>query len=169
MRPSAVAWLWSASLAFGAATVACFDLFHSTADLLTECAIDAATPGCLTGGKDFCEWTSIEARKHAEHACAWLGACETPMGKNAFGSCVFQGLLAFDCAANPNHRVKGRARELWGCLSLAQSCDDVDACVFAVPPRGLCQSTGDYASCAAPQSDVHIECHDAGAMPYGRT
>src|SRR5580700_933274 len=105
--------LAAGSIAFCAALVACFDLFHSTVDVLTLCTIDAQAPGCnessdanveSSTSSDFCAWTSGEALSHARHACAWLGACETPMGRNAFGTCMFQALLTYDCSANPNHR-----------------------------------------------------------------
>jgi hypothetical protein len=178
MRARAIGTLSIMPLAFGAAMVACFDLFHSTRDVLTACEIDAATPACRTAGTpdarvpeagaaDLCSWSTVDARRRAEHACAWLGACETPMGKNAFGSCMFRGLMAFDCAANPNHRVKGRSRDLWECLSLAHSCRDVDACVFADATQVLCQSAGNYTACAPSKNDeVRVECQDAGVMPY---
>ena len=35
-----------ALLAWGAALVACFDLFHSTSDIETACALDASRDGC---------------------------------------------------------------------------------------------------------------------------
>jgi len=180
MRASAVATIGVVSLASGVALIACFDLFHSTGDVLTACEIDATARGCATARKldataieggvpDFCSWTPDQARQHAQHACAWLGACETPMGKNAFGSCMFRGLLAFDCAANPNRRVKGKTRDLWGCLALAQTCRDVDGCVFPSAPPEQCQSVGGYTACASSKNgDVRIECEDGGAMPYSK-
>jgi hypothetical protein len=181
MRAPAVLALAVGSLASGAAVIACFDLFHSTGDLVTACEIDATTAGCVAARKpdamameggvtDFCAWTSDQARQHAQHACAWLGACETPMGKNAFGSCMLRGLLAFDCAANPNHRARGKTRDLWGCLALAQTCRDVDACVFPNAPPGVCPGVGDYTTCANPRNgDVRVECQDGGgAMPYSK-
>src|SRR5579862_5540965 len=95
-RPRAVV---AAGVSAGAAgclwLLACSDLFHSTTDLLTACQLDAQTPGCSaetgadanpeanTGVTDFCaSFTPAEARLHAQNACAWLGACETPMGDN---------------------------------------------------------------------------------------
>lgn len=167
--------LLSLGLASGGATVACFDLFHSTSDLLSACQLDASTPACgppsTDAGLDFCAWSSIEAGQHAQHACAWLGACETPMGRNAFGSCMFEALLAFDCAANPNHRVAVKTHDLWECLVRVKSCADVDACVF---PRGTqdCASAGDYTACGTAEGgtvnnfDVRLECTDGGSQPY---
>src|ERR1700760_2638033 len=97
----------------GAGLVACLDLFHSTHDIETACEIDAARPGCprpravVDAGTDFCAWTREEADTNARSACSWLGACETPLGNNAFGPCYFRALMAFDCEANPNHPVRG--------------------------------------------------------------
>lgn len=181
MKRAGAAWLAIASACVGVTTGACLDLFHSTADVLTACELDAAATGCRTasatdaraadaGGVEFCAWTPTEARQHAEHACAWLGACETPMGQNAFGSCMIQATLAYDCAANPNHRVKGATHDLWACLSSAQSCGDVDACVFPAGPLA-CQTPGEYTGCGAPGGAaaaraVRIECADGGVRPY---
>jgi len=179
MRPGIAVVLSIASAASGVGLVACFDLFHSTGDVKTACEIDPATPGCpatsgldasSSGGTDFCAWPADVVRQHAEHACAWLGACETPLGRNAFGSCMFEALLAYDCAANPGHRSKGKAHALWDCLWRAQGCADVDACVFPKGTQG-CESPGDYTACASASSptannfDVRIECVDGGTQP----
>jgi hypothetical protein len=116
----------------GGALVACFDLFHSTADVLTACELDAAHPGCAPAKveTDFCSLTHNEAETHARDACLWLGACASPAGNNAFGACYFRALMAFDCAANPNHRPQREAKDLWDCLDQVHSCADVDACIF---------------------------------------
>jgi hypothetical protein len=164
-----------ATVCVGAGLVACFDLFHSTSDIRTACQIDAQTPGCqgaspdggAEAGIDFCAWSSPEARQNAQHACAWLGACETPMGRNAFGSCLFEALLAYDCAANPDHPARGKTHDLWACLSTAQTCANVDACVF---PRGPqpCENGGDYTACGTASGptgdndDVRVECNNGG-------
>jgi hypothetical protein len=175
----AVTTLSVVSAALVASLGACFDLFHSTSDLLTACEIDAqacAADGGIedatrsdAGGTDFCMWKSSLALEHARHACAWLGACETPMGGNAFGPCMFQALLAYDCEANPNHRVKGRAHELWDCLRSVTSCSEVDACVFPNGPQ-KCGSAGEYTACSAAggamatNAAVRIACLDGGAQ-----
>lgn len=167
-RPALLLAATTAGLVVG--LLACFDLFHSTGDVLTACQLDAQTPGCGDGGVDFCSWTPPEARQNAQRACAWLGACETPMGRNAFGPCMFQALLAYDCAANPDHRVEGTAHDLWACLSKVQTCADVDTCVF---PHGVqvCKTAGDYLQCgtgADPTSnnyDVRLECDDGDGSP----
>lgn len=115
------------SLFAGGALVACFDVFHSTSDVLTACESDPTRPGCGPVARDaqatadvetdFCAWSPHEAQEHALHACTWLGACETPMGNNAFGPCYFRALLAYDCAANPNHRARHAAHGLWTACS----------------------------------------------------
>ncbi len=153
------------SLSSGALLAACFDLLHSTADLRTACEIDAAHPGCSSESTeaDFCAWTSSEARQHAVHACAWLGACETPMGRNALGPCMFQALLAYDCASNPNHPVELEAHRLWDCLQRAGSCVDVDACISQQSGPRVCKSAGDYTGCTG---DLRVLCADGGSEPY---
>jgi hypothetical protein len=134
------------------ALAACVDLFHDTSDLRTTCEIDPHAAACPDA--DFCALAPDEARQQAAHACAWLGACETPMGRNAFGDCMFEGLLAFDCAANPGHRSRGKAREIWSCLRRARSCDDVDACVFA-GQKTVCPEAGVFEGC---EGDVRFAC-----------
>jgi hypothetical protein len=151
------------ALLLGGALVACFDLFHSTSDVLTACELDAARDGCrLDAGvdagpgeaavdagveTDFCAWTPVEARQHALHACAWLGACETPLGNNAFGPCYFRALMAYDCAANPNHRAHRVAHQVWDCLQQVRSCGDVDACIFGASGPPPC-AAGAFTACA---------------------
>jgi hypothetical protein len=181
MRLRAAILLAVASTTLGAGLVACFDLFHSTGDVLTACQRDAQTPGCQeeagvtadTGtdaGTDFCAWTETEARANAESACAWLGACENPLGRNEFGSCMFAALLAYDCHANPDHAVKGKARGLWDCLWQARTCGAVDACVFPQGRPGC--GGGPFVTCATqggvpPNADVRVECYYDGGAPSG--
>jgi hypothetical protein len=187
LQGPAIAALSIGSATLGAGLVACFDLFHSTADVHTACDLDARASGCPSapgsdasadaaappdaGATDFCAWPSAEARQHAQHACAWLGACETPMGRNAFGPCMFEALLAYDCAANPNHGVTTKAHALWDCLWQVKSCRGVDDCVFPQGTRG-CGSSGNYTACgteadgAAVNTDVRVECVDGGVPPY---
>jgi hypothetical protein len=108
-----------------AAVFACTDLFHSTADFKNACDVDAANPAC----NSICIKDSAAARAAAMNACAWLGACKLPIGNNQFGACVFEGILAYDCNANPNRTVQGQARAVWDCMSTVASCDDVARCV----------------------------------------
>jgi hypothetical protein len=186
MQGRRVAALAVVSATVGAVLVACFDLFHSTRDILTACEIDAQTPDCGAdanvgaadssmdaGGTDFCAFTQMEARIHAEHACAWLGACETPMGGNALGSCLFSALLAYDCQANPNHRVHGKTHQLWDCLSAARDCGEVERCVFPQGAPQGCTTAGDSGACgvlavdgATINIDVRTECV-GGETEYG--
>jgi hypothetical protein len=159
--------------------VACFDLFHSTSDLRTACEIDAQTPGCADAapeaaadaGDDFCSWSSATARTTAQQACAWLGACETPMGRNAYGPCWLQAELAYNCSANPDHPVRGKTHELWACLANARTCAGVDACVFPKGPQE-CTAQGDYTACGnasgstGDNDDVRVEC-TGGGLTHG--
>ncbi len=143
-------------------------LFHSTSDLRTACELDAGAPGCpeTDAPADFCAWSRDEADQRATHACAWLGACETPLGDNAFGPCVFRARMAFDCAANPDHRVQGAAHDLWDCLQRAQSCPEVDACVFGAAGPPACDAGAPPTACAPGASrDVRVAC--GGARAFG--
>jgi hypothetical protein len=70
------------------------------------------------------------------------------MGRNALGPCMVQALLAYDCAANPNHRVRDPAHGLWDCLWQAQSCDAVAACVLPGGPAS-CEGPTAVTACAA--------------------
>jgi len=179
MRVHVAGLLAVAAMTLVASLVACFDLFHATDDVLTACQRDAQTPGCqevavaqagIDSGTDFCAWPEPEARANAQSACAWLGACENPLGRNAFGSCMFAALLAYDCHANPDHRTKGKARALWDCLWQARTCGAVDACVF---PQGRPRcGGGPFVTCAAqngmpPNADVRVECFADGGEPSG--
>jgi hypothetical protein len=142
---------------------ACTDLFHSTADIRTACEIDAATSGCSPeaapagkGGLDFCAWSGAQAKATAQRVCAWLGACEGPLGGNAFGECTVQARLAFDCAANPAHPVRGDTYARWACLASAQTCAAIHDCLL---PKALqCTAQGDYVACAVDGGSLRVEC-----------
>jgi hypothetical protein len=166
-------------LAFVAFGIACVDLFHDTdfetlctrtpsdpqcggdagrADVAVETGVDARRPH-----PDFCKWSSAEARVQALRACAWLGACEGPLGEetpgNVLGPCAIRAQLAYDCTANPALRPAGDTDELWSCLATAKTCGDVDQCVF---PAGLepCKAvpTGVFFACGALQGAPRIRC-----------
>jgi hypothetical protein len=166
---------WRAALAgclattLGAAGAACFDLFHSTADLRTACELEPATPGCPTDpGVNLCEPRDY-AQAYATRACAWLGACEGPIGRNSFGACVVEARLAYDCEANPNHRIKGQAGRLWGCLAGAGSCSAVDACIF---PSGRPDCVEIGSSCVGspdggPPGSVRLVCAPSPPLDAG--
>lgn len=168
--------LVAATLLATAAPVACVDLFHST-DFVTLCEREPTSPSC--GGEggadaevpevgtdagppplDFCAWTKVEARTRATRACAWLGACEGPLGENVFGPCMLHAMWAYDCDLNPTMRPTGTTRALWACLAEVKSCGEVDRCVFgdevtqcnAVP-------SGTFTACGAGgASDTRVEC-----------
>lgn len=168
-------------LAFIAAGMACVDLFHDT-DFDTLCTRSPTDPQC--GGDaatvpdvlvdtaadarrphpDFCKWTSPEALAQALRACAWLGACEGPLGESALGPCTVHAQLAYDCAANPSQRPAGPSDDLWSCLATVNSCGDVDRCVF---PGGVepCLEvpTGSFTACGKANGAVRLRC----ANPLG--
>lgn len=149
MRVRAAVILAGALAASGLPLLACVDLFHAT-DFETLCTASPTDPACdaatdaaakpdVDGSEaadgapahpDFCAWNTAEARKQALRACAWLGACEGPLGESVFGPCVVRAQLAFDCTANPALRPRGEVDAFWGCLSTVASCGDVDRCVF---------------------------------------
>jgi hypothetical protein len=160
----------SVAVAVCAGVVACFDVLHGTGELRTACEIDAAAPGCSgPAGPSACAPSAAEARMSAEHACAWLGACETPMGRNALGACMFAATAAFDCDANPGHPARGKQATLWRCLATAASCAGVDACIFPTAAPS-CTRPGNYTGCAATSAeggttnDVRVECMDGGGV-----
>lgn len=171
-------------------SVACMDLFHPT-DWKTLCDVDASAPDCphAEGGAedaggvdaakpppDFCAWSTVEAEAQAKRACAWLGACEGPLGSSRFGECLSYAQLAYDCEANPSLRPKGAVAALWGCLSQVKACADVDACVFpAGKPTCTTIASGKFTQCGVEVSpggptnaDIRIECSaSSGTTPSG--
>jgi hypothetical protein len=163
-----LATLAALAVAAGSVLVACFDLLHSTADVLTACEIDAGHPGCVAAKveTDFCAWTEGQAAQRAAYACTWLGACESPMGNNAFGACYFRALMAYDCAANPDHRPQQKSRELWDCLQQVRSCADVDACMFP-DESTACRDTGVFTACSTSDPTDRVFCSNR-VVPAGR-
>lgn len=158
-------------------TIACGDVLHSTSDVRTACELDAAIPGCTAAGDagpgdaggygavDFCAWSRPEAQQKAQRACGWLGACESPAGTNAFGDCALQALLAYDCAANPNHAARGKAHDLWACMAQVTSCADVARCALPAGPED-CADASPAARCGAGAgADTVVRCAGAGASP----
>ena len=149
--------LWLACT-FGVVTSmsACMDLFHDTEFASVRAAAeagpasseDATLPGVRS--TDFCSWTPVEARTHATHACAWLGACAGPLGESTFGPCMMHALWSFDCELNPDLRPRGTAAALWGCLADVRSCAEVDACLFSgARPTCAPVASGSFTTCAA--------------------
>jgi len=172
-------WFAATWSALGACTLpACVDLFHSTSDIRTACEIDAAacasdsdTAATAVASVDLCAAPDV-ARQNAAHACAWLGACDSPMGGNAFGSCMVQALMAFDCGANPNHVVLGAARQQWACLAQAASCMQVQECIFPDGPPGCTAPATTACGEGHPEGGVgntavRIECADSGPTRVG--
>ena len=139
--------------------VACSDLFHATDDLKTACELDAGGDACKpslavdampdtapldaavdAGPIDFCLWNAARARKGAETACMLLGMCEEPMGKQRFGECMAHALLAYDCNANANRKVKDRTRDYWTCMAGVTECGGVEACNYPIPKTCVAQT-----------------------------
>jgi hypothetical protein len=173
------------SLGFVALGVACVDLFHST-DFDTLCTKSPDAPACgandgaaadvVDGDIDagpahpnFCAWTSEEARTQAARACAWLGACERPLGESLFGACVVHAQLAFDCALNPSLRPRLAIDAFWACLATVKTCGDVDRCIF---PAGVQECiavpSGSSTACGtAGNSGVRLECTGPAGRAHG--
>ncbi|HEX8796587.1 MAG TPA: hypothetical protein VF765_36805 [Polyangiaceae bacterium] len=147
------------SAGFGAGLVACFDLFHSTSNILDACELDAEACGDA-GAIDFCE-ASTPPYASAALACTWIDRCEGTFEHNDFGECMVRALLAYDCTSNPNNPVSGPTKQMWIDLLRASSCDDVDRIVFAgsVP---TCQKPGSGCSGA-----TRAYCPEAGARAHG--
>ena len=162
------------------AVAACVDLFHSTG-FETICGVHPDTKGCDAGeaGRadaskdakrpadagpiDFCGLDSARARSMAEHACAWLGACTVPFDQNAFGQCMIDAILAFDCHANPSFPIaEGPLHDYWQALAGASSCAEV---LSVVNPKGIaCSGTG-YTCAASLEPGLLLECKDNTGGP----
>lgn len=153
-------------LAVAGAFVACADLFHDT-DSPNLCDLDASAPGCGDAGTEICAADHATAEKRALHACAWLAACENPVGKNATGECVAEALQAYDCVANPNRRPKLAAKTFWIALATVKTCTDVD---MAVLPKGVgnCGGAG-YIGCslAGGNETSRLQCAADGQRYFG--
>jgi hypothetical protein len=147
---------------------ACVDLFHSTS-FETLCEVDAKAPGCGmaeaskndvadaadAGSTDFCLWSTKEAKGYATHACAMIGACTAPFDHNAFGQCMIDAILAYDCTTNPNKTIAaGPLHEYWDALWRAKSCKDIPS----LNPNG--DTCGDGFGCLPDGSSPYtvLEC-----------
>lgn len=169
---------WFAAATGIAAGAACVDLFHST-DFPTACADDASIPGCTPAPSgdaasdaeagppptNFCSWSQATAEINARHACAWLSACMGPLGDNAFGECMFNARLAYDCTANPNRRLRQGLpmHAYWDCLWQATTCDAVKRCVL---PSGdeNCKDPFKFTACGiiGRNTPVRVQCEGTG-------
>lgn len=176
-RRLAAAFALLATSAF--ACFACVDLFHST-DFETLCTKDPPDPSCSGDAApvdaaaeaasdaepplDLCSLDGKTAQSLAEHACAWLGACEGPLDSSRFGPCVAHARFMMDCKANPGRRPHGAMESLFQCLAKAESCAAVDACIFpgGVPPCPAIDA-GRFTTCS---DTVRVECAASG--PPGR-
>jgi hypothetical protein len=171
LRARARAALAAVFFAGGAMGVAaCVDLFHST-QFDTLCSLDASAPECREADAarvdaseaaipdaappaptDFCKWTPAEARLHAQHACAWLGACAGTIGKNQLGPCMIDALLAYDCTIDPARPVRGEAHAYWDDLWKATTCDGARGAVLRDGGLRQCGPfSSDYLQCASSQ------------------
>ncbi|HEX4516463.1 MAG TPA: hypothetical protein VH054_23105 [Polyangiaceae bacterium] len=157
-------WALASSLAF--AVVACVDLFHSTSDVQSICEADATDPRCTDAAApvDICAPDGGVAQERAAHACSWLAACGHPIGRNKTGVCMVDAILAYDCAANPNRKAKGAAKDFWNCMQNANSCTDVGLCVFP-GAGGVACTNGTFLGCSQQTSvdpDTRIDCTQKG-------
>ena len=76
---------------------------------------------------------------------------------------MVDAILAYDCAANPNHKPKLTAKAYWSCLDRAKNCGDVQAC--SLPSgRQLCKGAG-FIGCYNFELNVdsRVQCLVSGA------
>ena len=168
-------WLVAAGV-FVATAIACVDIFHSTSTQ-SLCDLDASALDCPEGS--ICATSPTVAQTEALDVCAWLSACEHPVGNNAPGACMARAILAYDCNANPNRPPEGKAADFWRCmlrvLEHDAGCAGVNACVFpAAGGAGGCRSGG-YLGCSQDPNganpDTRYDCVvgtlDSGALTPG--
>lgn len=140
------------------ALVSCVDLFHST-DVETACDKNPGDPACTSSAITTCT-TGNEARRLAERSCAWLGACEGGTGRNAFSSCMVDALRVFDCDVAPERKAQGDLISHWSCLASADSCGDVDKCVYGEKSPPVCDDASLTYGCV--DERVYTVCNGAG-------
>src|SRR5204862_7222597 len=115
-----------------------------------------------------CEASRNVARARAIDVCARLSACELPLGGSAPGACLATALLAYDCSATPNRRLRGVALDRWTCLANAATCDAVDACVFPRAVPKCVSSGGEFTACGTPgQEATRVDCSATSQRGYG--
>lgn len=117
----------------------CADIFHRFDGLANACGSTESCNACVPLVP---EQAPLQA---ALHACSWLGACELPIGQAAFGKCILQATLAFDCKANPNNPPRDALARYWTALAKSSTCEDVRAATSG--GRIACPSTGEGISC----------------------
>ncbi len=149
---------------------ACGDVFHGT-EYETACTRDKNA--CRL--HDYCALTPTEAQERAIRTCARLGSCAGPLGDNAFGACVANAILAYDCGARPGQSPRAEARAYWDCLyaatdaPLANACGMVEQCL--IPPNTpQCSTLQDSVGCAYPSGQIgtRIACSDGGRVAIQR-
>lgn len=163
---------------FAGAVVACVDLFHSTSDVKSLCELDANDPKCTDAPLpvDICAPDGGVAQQRATHACSWLAACGHPIGRNKTGECMVDAILAYDCAANPNRKAKGTAKDFWNCMQNANSCAAVGFCIFP-DAGGIACKNGTFVGCeqTTVDPDTRLDCTQQGpgggenCAPHGQT
>lgn len=167
----------SLALSIGAA---CVDLFHST-DFDTLCTLNPSACAAEAGGDgpvgvdagidvvvpdiDFCSFSPAQAREKAERTCAWLGACTGPRSGSSFGQCMLRALAAYDCNFNPTLPVVDDAKRLWACLVDVNSCERVEACLFAGRFGGCPKvDAGSFTACDEDGGANVVECGIGGEV-----
>jgi hypothetical protein len=158
--------------------VAC-DIFHST-DLPTLCGDASNAPGCSADAKaDALVDAGVypftkdpqTALANAKSTCAWLAACETPMGQNQTGTCIANAVLAYDATTNPNRTPQGAARLFWQCAFDAaklQSCDAMKSCALPAGVSKCSVSAGAFVGCAASNganAAARVDCETNDTLP----
>ena len=137
-----------------AACASC-DIFHSTDFRVESGANDAGVVPFTTD--------SAKALEYAKTTCAWLSACESPLGNNQAGVCIANAILAYDRTINPNRAPKGAAKTYWQCIfdaAAKQSCAAIRACVYPLSPSGLACS-GVFVGCSVVPGPTRIDCRMA--------
>lgn len=146
------------------ALVACVDIFHSTDDFRSRCEEtpaacqpDAMVP--IFRPSSPCALSPSEAKLQAERTCAWLGACESPIGSQQFSACVTRALRVFNCSIEPGQLAKGKTLDIWSCLTTVTDCDDVRRCLIGDRTE-VCLESSTYLNCSRTSPGVRIGCRD---------
>jgi hypothetical protein len=106
-----------------------------------------------------CGLSPSEATLQAERACAWLGACESPIGSQQFAACVTLALRVFNCSIEPGQLAKGKALDIWSCLTTVTGCADVRRCLIGERTE-VCLEASAYLNCSKSSPGVRVGCRD---------
>jgi hypothetical protein len=144
--------------------VACVDLFHPTDDFRSRCeetpaACDAGAMVPIFRASKPCALSPSDAKLQAVRACAWLGACESPVGSQQFAACVTRALPVFDCSIEPGQLAKGKTLDIWSCLTTVNRCEDVRRCLVGEHAE-VCSEPATYLNCSKSRPAVRISCRD---------